>query len=158
MAYIKDYGLVKTTNSLIVKAKVANTGTIAKNDIVVLDAVGGATGAGYVKKWSAVSDAVVGVALEAVATTLTLDGDKSILVALAVPQNIFYFTASGVTQADQFSCCDISGVQAIDITSDTYQNVWITEVDTDNSAVHCILSGPLGSYIGVSATIDYGVA
>jgi hypothetical protein len=141
---------------VVITAKVADTGTIDEGDIVVLDAVGGAEGAGYVKKWSAASDPIVGVALEGVDEAPSVDGDRSIQVVLALPGSVFVYPASGITQAACFQCCDIDGAQSIDYDADTYQNAWIVEVDEGAGLAYVMFTGPF-SEVGATA-IDYGVA
>jgi len=90
---------------VVVTAKVADTGTVDDGDIVALDAVGGATGAGYVKKWTAPSDPVVGVALEKVNPKPDSDGDKSIQIVLAMPGSVFVYPAQNIAQAHCFQTC-----------------------------------------------------
>jgi hypothetical protein len=142
---------------VVITAQVADTGTIDDGDIVVLDAVGGATGSGYVKKWSAATDAVVGAALESVDTAPTADGGDTVQVVLALPGTVFVYPASGITQAACFQCCDIDGSQSIDFDADTYQNVWIVDVDGDEGLAYVMFKGPFTD-VGASGTIDYGVA
>ncbi len=157
MATYRKYGYSHGPK-VILTAKVANTGAIAEGDIVVLDAVdavAGTSGAGYIKSWSAASDPVVGVALEA-ASTSTSDGDLSVQVVLALPGTVFCFKDASVTQAYCFQCCDIGAVQTIDFDADTYQNVWIVEVDTERDLIYVMLKGPFKAADGVSSTIDYG--
>ena len=142
---------------VVITAKVADTGAISDGDIVVLDAVGGAAGSGYVKKWSGATDAVVGAALESVETAPAADGDDTVQVVLALPGTVFVYPASGVTQAACFQCCDIDGAQSIDFDADTYQNAWIVEVDEDADLAYVMFKGPFTD-VGASGTIDYGVA
>lgn len=142
---------------VVITAKVADTGAIADGDIVVLDAVGGAAGSGYVKKWSAATDAVVGAALESVDTAPAADGDDTVQVVLALPGTVFVYPASGITQAACFQCCDIDGRQSIDFDADTYQNAWIVEVDEDVDLAYVMFKGPFTD-VGAAGTIDYGVA
>ena len=142
---------------VVITAKVADTGTIDEGDIVVLDAVGGLSGAGYVKKWSAASDAVIGVALEGVGSAPSADGDDSIQVVLALPGSVFVYPATGIAQAACFQCCDIDGAQSIDFDADSYQNAWVVEVDEDASLAYVMFKGPFTD-IGAISTIDYGVA
>jgi len=142
---------------VVITAKVSDAGTVDEGDIVVLDAVGGLTGAGYVKKWSAASDAVVGVALENVGTAPSADGDESIQVVLALPGSVFVFPATGISQDACFQCCDIDGAQSIDYSDDTYQNAWVVEVDAEKGLAYVMFKGPFTD-IGSTSTIDYGVA
>ena len=142
---------------VVITAKVADTGTIDEGDILVLDAVGGGEGSGYVKKWSAASDAVVGVALEAVDEAPSSDGDTSIQVVLALPGSVFVFPATDITQAACFQCCDIDGAQSIDYDADSYQNVLIVEVDAGAGLAYVMFKGPFTN-IGAVSTVDYGVA
>jgi len=156
MATYRKYGYSYGPH-VVVTAKVADTGTIAEGDIVVLDAVdavASATGAGYIKKWSAASDPVVGVALEAVPTAPSSDGGLSIQIVLATPGTVFCFPNSTVTQAYCFQCCDIDAVQSINHDADTYQNVWIVDVDTDDDLIYVMFKGPFTD-VGATA-IDYG--
>ena len=141
---------------IVITAKVSDTGTIDDGDIVVLDAVGGDEGSGYVKKWSAASDPVVGVALEKVDSAPSDDGDESIQIVLALPGSVFVYPASGITQAACYQCCDIDGAQSIDFDADTYQNAWIVEVDAEAGLAYVMFKGP---FTGVGATaVDYGAA
>ena len=141
---------------VVVTAKVANTGDIADGDIVVHDAVGGATGAGYIKQWSTASDAVVGVALEACSAP-TSDGDVEIQIVLALPTTVFTYPASTVTEARCFKRCDIDGAQSINFDKDNFQNVWIVKVDEDDDLVDVIFLQTVGN--GASPDeIDYGAA
>jgi len=142
---------------VVITAKAADTGTIDDGDIVVLDAVGGAAGSGYVKKWSAATDAVVGAALESVDTAPSADGEDTVQVVLSLPGTVFVYPASGITQAACFQCCDIDGSQSIDFDADTYQNAWIVEVDEDADLAYVMFKGPFTD-VGASGTIDYGVA
>ena len=135
----------------------SNTSTISIGDIVVVaavDAVAGTTYAGYVKKWTATGDAVVGVSLEA-CTAPSTDGGKKIRIVLALPHTIFAFSNSTVTQAYCFQCCDIDGAQSIDHDVDTYQDCWIVEVDTNRDLIYVMFRGPF-RYVGAAATPDYG--
>lgn len=142
---------------VVITAKVADTGTIDEGDIVVLDAVGGGDGSGYIKKWSAASDAVVGVALEGVDEAVSSDGDISIQVVLALPGSVFVYHAADITQAACFQCCDIDGGQSIDYDADAYQNVWVVEVDAGAGLAYVMFKGPFTD-IGATSTVDYGVA
>ena len=117
---------------VITEAKVANTtGAIVEGDIVVADGIGGASGAGYIKKWSTPSDAVIGVAMEG-CTPGTSDGDISIQIYLALPLTVFQYPSSGVSQAVCFKACDIDGAQSIDYDKDNWQNALIIKVDEDD--------------------------
>jgi hypothetical protein len=140
---------------VVVTAKAADTGTIDDGDIVVLDAVGGAAGAGYIKKWSAASDPVVGVALEKVKTAPAADGDASIQIVLALPGSVFVYPATGITQAACFQTCDIDGAQSISVASDTYKNAWIVEVDEEMGLAYVMFKGPF-SENDAGTDIDYG--
>lgn len=142
---------------LVVTAKVANTGPIDEGDIVVLDAVGGGEGAGYIKKWSDDGDPVVGVALEKVATTPVADGDRAIQVVLAQPGTVFVFPAPGITQAKCFQTCDIGGPQSINVAAEAFKNVWIVEVDEQAGLAYVMFKGPFGEG-DVAGDIDYGAA
>ncbi len=142
---------------VVVTAKVADTGAIDDGDIVVLDGVGGAAGAGYIKKWSAASDPVVGVALEKVNPKPDADGDVSIQVVLAMPGSVFVYPAQSVAQGRCFQTCDINGGQSINIAADTYKNAWIVEVDEEMGLVYVMLKGPF-SENDAGSDIDYGAA
>jgi len=142
---------------VVITAKVSDTGTIDEGDIVVLDAVGGSEGSGYVKKWSAASDAVVGVALEKVDSIPAADGDESIQIVLALPGSVFVYPASGITQGACYQCCDIDGAQSIDFDADTYQNAWIVEVDEGAELAYVMFKGPFTD-VGATTAVDYGVA
>ena len=142
---------------VVITAKVSDSGTIDDGDIVVLDAVGGGEGSGYVKKWSAASDPVVGVALEKVDTTPSADGDESIQIALALPGSVFVYPAAGITQAACYQCCDIDGAQSIDFDADTYQNAWVVEVDADAGLAYVMFKGPFTD-VGAATAVDYGAA
>jgi hypothetical protein len=141
---------------VVTTAKVANTGAIDEGDIVVLDAVGGAEGAGYIKKWSAATDPVVGVALEKSAAP-SVDGDRVIQVVLAIPGSVFVFPASGITQAKCFQTCDINGAQSINVAADTCKNAWIVEVDEEAGLAYVMFKGPFAES-DAGADIDYGAA
>lgn len=159
MAEYRRYGY-SSGPKVVVPAKVSsNTSTISIGDIVVLaahDAVAGTTYAGYIKKWTASADEVVGVALEG-CTAPSTDGDTSILIVLAVPGTIFCFSNSSVTQAYCFQCCDIDGAQSIDYNADQYQNVWIVQVDTDRDLIYVMFKGPFTEIAGNSDNeLDYG--
>ena len=140
---------------VVVTAKVADTGTIDDGDIVVLDAVGGAAGAGYIKKWSAASDPIVGVALEKTATKPAADGDSSIQIVLALPGSVFVYPATGITDAKCFQTCDVNGPQSIDVASDTFKNAWIIEVDQEIELAYVMFKGPFAEN-DAGSDIDYG--
>jgi hypothetical protein len=142
---------------VVVTARVADTGTIDDGDIVVLDAVGGATGAGYIKKWSTASDPVVGVALERVDPKPDADGDASIQIVLAMPGSVFVYPAQDVAQGHCFQTCDINGAQSVNVAADTYKNAWIVEVDEEMGLAYVMLKGPF-SESDAGSDIDYGAA
>lgn len=142
---------------VVVTARVADTGTIDDGDIVVLDAVGGAAGAGYIKKWSAASDPIVGVALEKVDQKPDADGDESIQIVLAMPGSVFVYPAQGVGRGHCFQTCDINGPQSVNIAADTYKNAWIIEVDEEMGLAYAMLKGPF-SENDTGSDIDYGTA
>ncbi len=142
---------------VVVTARVADTGTIDEGDIVVLDAVGGAAGSGYIKKWSAASDPVVGVALEKVDPKPAADGDASIQIVLAMPGSVFVYPAQSVSRARCFQTCDINGAQSINVSADVYRNAWIVEVDEEMGLAYVMLKGPF-SEVDAGSDIDYGAA
>jgi hypothetical protein len=142
---------------VVVTARVSDTGTIDDGDIVVLDAVGGAAGAGYIKKWSTVSDPVVGVALERVDPKPDADGDASIQIVLAMPGSVFVYPAQTVAQGHCFQTCDINGAQSVNVAADTYKNAWIVEVDEEMGLAYVMLKGPF-SESDTGSDIDYGAA
>jgi len=142
---------------VVVTARVADTGTINDGDIVVLDAVGGAEGAGYIKKWNAASDPIVGVALERVEQKPDADGDASIQVVLAMPGSVFVYPAQDVSHGHCFQTCDINGSQSVNIASDTYKNAWVVEVDEEMGLAYVMLKGPF-SENDTGSDIDYGTA
>jgi len=142
---------------VVVTAKVADTGTIDEGDIVVLDAVGGVTGSGYIKKWSAASDPVVGVALEKVDPKPLADGDASIQIVLAMPGSVFVYPAQSVAPGSCFQTCDINGPQSINIAADIYKNAWIVEVDEEMGLAYVMLKGPFAES-DAGSDIDYGAA
>ena len=142
---------------VVVTARVADTGAIDEGDIVVLDAAGGATGSGYIKKWSAAGDPVVGVALEKVKVKRDADGDASIQIVLALPGSVFVYPSANVTQAACFQTCDINSAQSINIASDTYKNAWIVEVDEAVGLAYVMFKGPF-SENDAGSDIDYGAA
>lgn len=147
MAYIKDYGFIKGPFTAVT-AKVANTGAISKGDIVVVDGV-----AGYIKRWSAAGDKVVGVAL-ADCDAPTNDGDYSVSVALAEPGTMFRIAASGISQSYQFATCDIASRTTLDITKDNYSDVFIVEVEPDDGNAIVMFRHPFGE-ITVNSDVDY---
>jgi hypothetical protein len=142
---------------VVVTARVADTGAIAEGDIVVLDAVAGAAGSGYIKKWATATDPVVGVALEKADPGPSADGDASIQIVLAMPGSVFVYPSSGITQARCFQTCDIGASQSINISADTYKNAWIVEVDEDAGLAYVMLKGPFAGNDEGTA-IDYGAA
>jgi hypothetical protein len=142
---------------VVVTARVADTGTIDDGDIVVLDAVGGAEGAGYIKKWSATSDPVVGVALEKVDPKPDTDGDASIQIVLAMPGSVFVYPAQNVSHSHCFQTCDINGAQSINVAADACKNVWVVEVDEELGLAYVMLKGPF-SESDTGSDIDYGAA
>jgi hypothetical protein len=142
---------------VVVTAKVADTGTIDEGDIVVLDASGGAAGAGYIKRWSAAGEPVVGVALEKVKAKPDADGDAAIQIVLALPGSVFVYPAPNVGQAACFQTCDINSAQSINVAADTYKNAWIVEVDDAAGLAYVMLKGPFAEN-DAGSDIDYGVA
>jgi hypothetical protein len=142
---------------VVVTARVADTGTIDDGDIVVLDAVGGAAGAGYIKKWGAVSDPIVGVALEKVEQKPNADGDASIQIVLAMPGSVFVYPAQGITPGHCFQTCDINGPQSVNVAADTYKNAWVVEIDEEMGLAYVMLKGPF-SENDAGSDIDYGTA
>jgi hypothetical protein len=147
MAYIKDYGYVAGPYSSVT-AKVANAGAISKNDILVNDSA-----AGYVRRWAAAGEKVVGIAL-ADSAQPTLDGDYSISIVLPVPGTMFRIKAAGIAQANQFSCCDILTRTTLDITKDNYSDVWIVDTDADDGSAIVMFRHPFGE-ITVNSDINY---
>jgi hypothetical protein len=73
-----------------------------------------------------------------------------------MPGTVFCFKDASVTYAYRYQCCDIGAAQTIDFDADTYQNVWIVDVDTDNDLIYVMFKGPFKAADGVSSTIDYG--
>lgn len=142
---------------VVVTARVADTGTIDEGDIVVLDAVGGATGAGFIKKWGAATDPIVGVALEKVEKKPDTDGDASIQIVLAMPGSVFVYPAQGIEQSHCFQTCDVNGSQSFNVDADTYKNAWIVEVDEELGLAYAMLKGPF-SENDAGLDIDYGAA
>lgn len=159
MATYRKYGYSSGPYTQVTAKVSSNTSTIVDGDIVVLaasDAVAGTTYAGYIKKWTAVTDEVVGVALEG-CTAPSTDGGTSIEIVLAVPGSVFCFSNSSVTQAYCFQCCDVDGAQSIDHDRDAYQNVWIVKVDTDEDLIYVMFKGPFtDTAAGSDAELDYG--
>jgi hypothetical protein len=147
MAYVKDYGYVAGPYAAVT-APVANTGAISKNDIVVKDGV-----AGYIKRWSAAGDEIVGVALAA-SDAPTLDGDYSISIALPLPGTMFRIKASGIAATDQFKTCDVDSRTTLDITKDNYSDVFIVDTDADDGSAIVMFRHPFGE-ITVNSAVDY---
>lgn len=147
MAYIKDYGYVAGPYSAVT-GWVANTGAITKGDILVKDGV-----AGYVKRWNAAGDEIVGIALESVAQP-TNDGDYSVSMVLPTPGTMFRIKATGISQSYQFATCDVDSRTTIDITKDNYSDVWIVDTDADDGSAIVMFRHPFAE-VTVNSPHDY---
>jgi hypothetical protein len=137
----RTYGYSHGTK-IVVAAKVSSdTSAISIGDIVVFatESIGDTAHARskYIRKWTSATDEVVGVALES-STVPAESGASSILIVLAIPGAIFMYPSPGVTHEYCFQCCDIRGAQSIDHKTDTFQNVWIVDVDGEREIV-CVM-------------------
>ena len=128
MGDIRFNGVVNDEYAIIKTLQVANTALVTKGDILVLDAVGGATGSGYVTPWGTATDAVFAVAKGGCAAP-TLDGDAEIQAAIVGDNLLLRVDASGIAQGHVGQFCDIDGAQSIDVTSNDYNQALIIQVE-----------------------------
>lgn len=138
MSDILFNGVVNDRNAVIKTLLVSDAAAVTKGDILVLDAVGGATGSGYVTPWAAAGDAIFAVAKNACDAPST-DGDEEVQAAIIGDNVLVRVDASGISQAHVGQYCDINGAQSIDVTSNDYNQALIVEVDTTNSKAIVIL-------------------
>lgn len=131
----KDLWGYRSGPSQVRRYPVGNTSAISIGDILIEDADASLP---YVSRAAAGANAPLGVALEAVPTAPTNDGDVWIEVETST-QAIFEYPpdAGTVTATLRDKTCDIGGVQSIDIDASADDNIIIVDVDTDKNSVLC---------------------
>jgi len=138
MADILFNGVVNDEYALRKTLLVADTADVALGDVLVLDAVGGATGSGYVTPWASAGDAVFAVALGA-CDAPSSDGGAEVQAAIIGDGVLVRVDASGIAQAHVGQFCDLDGPQSIDVTTCDYNQALVIEVDTVRSKALILL-------------------
>jgi len=111
-------GVVFSAYSTILSLKVATYAAIVTGDILVLDGVAGASGAGYVRRWNATTDPLFAIALHDLDNP-GADGGATIQAAIIDDNLLVRVTATGITQGKVGQFCDINGKQSIDVTANS---------------------------------------